>query len=98
MIELRIITETKGYKNTDEWLNRCTQNFQFSTLKESKEFLKDRYGKSSRQPMYRTVAGHDKKVGYVYKFKTQEDYRDGTTYKCIQHDWVDFRESHLITP
>jgi hypothetical protein len=95
MIELHITTTIKGYHPTNEWLNCNTTRESFPDLSAAKAWLKDRYGNCSRRPMY---VGEGRKVGYIYGFRNDEHYRDGTHYKFIQQDWVAFRESKLFTP
>jgi len=99
MIELQITMTSKGYGKSDKWQRFDKQTKHFSTLLEAKEWIKKTYGKSKKVPMYVDLKtnGGSKKIGYVIGFRNA-DMSHYPVEKCIQRDWIAFREVKTITP
>lgn len=90
MIWLKITRTGKGYSPKDEWQRFDSENKYFRSLKEAKDYLKERYGNCKRVKMY--CDPYNKHIGYIYSFRAD----DGR--KFIEQDWVEFREFQTITP
>jgi hypothetical protein len=93
--EVDIVMTAKpiGSKEPYHMFDHKTMSFQ--TMAEVKKFLKDRYGKSKRQPMYvDKKAGGSEKVGYVFGFNNA-DWSHAPVEKWHQQDWVNIAE---LTP
>lgn len=86
-IRLEITRTAKGYRPTARWHRYDFESRNFDTFAEAQTFLKERYGKAKRSPIYvDTKDGGAKQVGYVYGFRDS----DGAGYKYIAQDWIAF--------
>lgn len=88
----------KGYSPTAQWSRFGNDKVHASSLKELKEKLSERYGKSwkHRRPMYRDKAdGSTVRAGYIVGFRADDTGRFPVA-KWIQQDWVSFTECKPI--
>jgi hypothetical protein len=73
----------------------------FPAMKDVKAFLKDKYGTSRRQPMYRDKAdGSAEQMGYVYHFREDQQNRDKQSGRDVWYcqDWVTIRGIKTCNP
>ena len=65
--------------------NKETSKFQ--SVKEIKDFLKEKYGKCKKEKIYNDgITGEAKHVGYIYSYKTDKvSYNDSKKYN---QDWI----------
>lgn len=82
MIELSITRTAKAFGNQDDYTIYDEATKYFTDLAEAKEWLKEEFGNSKRQPMYvDNKDGSTRKVGHVYGFKNDYD-------KCYEQAWI----------
>jgi hypothetical protein len=94
MIRL-VITKTSkvaGTKDRPQIYDQTSKNFR--DVSEAKKYLKEEYGKASRQKMYAdTKDGKTIQTGYVYKYKDKDFDRDRNKYvHFVGNDWIEFQE------
>jgi len=93
--EVHITMTSKSIGSKGQYQVSGQEKKHFRTMDEVNKFLKDRYGKSKRSPMYiDKKAGGSEKVGYVYRF-IDADYSHAPVEKWYQQDWVSITE---LTP
>ena len=89
MIRLVITMTGKSYSPRDEYRQFASESHTFKDLKEAKAWIREQYGNSKRQPMYRGDMGH--KIGYVIGFRNA-DWSHSPVDKWLQQDWIEFQE------
>jgi len=90
MIQLKITMTGKGFSPKDKWSVFDGQTKEFNNMIDAKKWLKEKYGKSKRSPIFvDTVLGKTKQVGYVYGFRNA-DMSHVPVEKWLQQDWVHF--------
>jgi len=102
-IEVYITKQSKPAGHQNNYYTYYKQTEQFGDMKEFKNWLKETYGKSKRQKMYRdNKDGNSTHIGYVYHYKTDqyEELNNGhygyKTYYCL--DWVEVVEVETKNP
>ena len=96
MIKLNITMTGKSYDPKDTWRIFADETHTFEDVRTAREFLRDRYGKSKRQPMYQdTKDGKTHKVGYIYGFRNA-DHSHYPVERWLQQDWVNFSEEKPV--
>lgn len=96
MIQLNITMTGKGYAKGSRWQQMHHERLDFSDMAEARKYLRDRYGKCKRVPMYADKkSGETIKIGYVYGFRNS-DVSHYPVDKWIQQDWVEFLEVKSI--
>lgn len=93
MIQLKI-TMTGKNKSRDEYSMIDVERENFSDLPAAKKYLKDRYGKCIRKPIYRDTIKGAAKCGYVFCFRNA-DLSHSPVERWLQQDWVEFLQ---VTP
>jgi hypothetical protein len=93
MYQIRIQETAKGFSPNDFWTKLSVpEHHSFSDLKEVKEYLKKKYGKCKRVPMYYDDKdGKPIKCGYIYGFRNA-DLSHYPVVKWLQQDWVSINE------
>ena len=87
MIELRI-THTFKPAGRNQIRQRCpSKTYSFPRLIEAKAFLKERYGRCKRTPMYLDTPDNTFQVGWVYHYKQTESYHGSPRTSYIE-EWV----------
>lgn len=89
-VQLYIISTGKGYAPKSEWQGMNDETKTFANIKEAQAYLKERYGKAKRAPMYVDVNGKSKQIGWVIGFRNA-DWSHHPVDKWIQRDWVEVR-------
>jgi hypothetical protein len=94
MIRLVITKTAKGIGKKEPFQKFDQESHNFSNMQEAKKYLKEQYGKSSKDKMFiDTAKGKPKHIGYIYKFKQEEFDRDaGKNVHYIENDWVEFQQ------
>jgi hypothetical protein len=89
MFQLSIQATAKGYAAKDHWRHIAdTEYVCFSTFEEVKQYLRTRYAKSKRVPMYVDQKdGQTQQVGWVFGFRAV-DFSHAPIERWIQQDWV----------
>ena len=102
-VEAYITKQSRSAGNQNNYYTYDKQTKQFKDMKEFKVWLKEEYGNSKRQTMYRDDKdGNAVKVGYVIGFKTKEyeELNNGhygyKTYYCL--DWIEVIEVETKNP
>lgn len=87
-----ITTETsKGIREKADYSVFNNERETFLTLEEAKNHLKEKYGKTRRQKMYRdTKEGKSYQSGWIYSFRNKDWSHDSEEW--LQKDWVEIRE------
>lgn len=92
-VEIRITPTWKRWGTKDWYIRGGDEVQRFRSLKEAKTYLKDRYGKARRQPMYCELNdGTSIRTGWVihYSDYLQDRSRPRDTRLACQ-DWVSIR-------
>ena len=94
MIELHITYTGKSYSPKDSWrILNVDREVAFNNIDEVKNFLRNRYGKCKRVPMYRD--GNDGKAiqtGWIFGYRNA-DWSHYPVQKWLSQDWCEVRES-----
>lgn len=97
-IELHITKQSKRAGNQNNYYTYDKETKRFKTFEECKKWLKEEYGKSKRQPMYRDdKEGNAIKIGYVIGFKNH-DYENGEKYTYYERHWIKIVEIETKNP
>lgn len=94
MIEVRITPTAKGYSPRDSWHHLTTRDdvYHFDSKLEALAFIRERYGKAKRAPMYQDRAdGTPAKIGWVIGYRNS-DYSHYPVEHWLQQDWVSVLE------
>jgi hypothetical protein len=96
-VRLVITKRAKGMGQGKDWQIFDQESKTFPTMKKAKAFLKEQYGKASRDKMYiDTKSGKPLHIGYIYKFREKEWDRDKNAWdNYFEQDWVEFQQ---VTP
>ena len=95
-VEMYITKQSKRAGNQNNYYTYDKQTKQFRDMNECKKWLKEEYGKSKRQLMYRDdKEGNAIKVGYVIGFKDY-NYDERITY--YERHWVEIVEVETHNP
>lgn len=92
MIELHITATMKSYSPRAQWQRYESETHRFAGMKAARDYLRTRYGKAKRTPMYRDMTTGTKQTGYVIGFRAA-DWSHYPVVKWLQQDWIEFRES-----
>ena len=88
MYQLQIDKTGKGYGKNDKFSRFDHETIRFSDINQVKEYIKETYGKSKRQPMYKDGKdGKAVKCGIIIGFHNS-DYSHSPVNKWIQQDWI----------
>ena len=97
-VEVYITKQSKPAGNQNDYYTYDLQTKRFKDMKEFKQWLKEEYGNSKRQTMYRDDKdGNAVKVGYVISFKTKE-YEDGKYKTYYESHWIEVMEVETHNP
>ena len=97
-VEAYITKQSKPAGKQNKYYTYDLQTKRFKDMKEFKLWLKEEYGKSKRQIMYRDdKEGNAVKVGYVIGFKTKE-YEDGKYKTYYESHWIEVVEVETHNP
>jgi len=97
-VEAYITKQAKPAGNRSNYYTYDKQTKQFRDMKEFKQWLKEEYGNSKRQTMYRDDKNENAvKVGYVIGFKTKE-YEDGKYRTYYESHWIEVVEVETHNP
>lgn len=92
MIQLEITKISKSYDKKAKWSVFDIEKKLFNDVKESKEWIKQTYGKSKKTPMYiDTINGNSKRIGYIIGFRNT-DYQE----KWIENHWIEFQKIEVL--
>jgi hypothetical protein len=94
MIEMRITPTAKGYAPGAEWhhISERDEVKLFDSKREALAYIRERYGKAKRSPMYRDQTdGPPVKIGWVIGFRNS-DCSHYPEKKWLQQDWVQLME------
>lgn len=100
MIELLITPTGKSYSPRAEWqhMSERPERRVFETKQEARAWLKERYGRAKRVPMYRDQKeGAPVIVGYVIGYRNA-DWSHAPVQHWLQQDWIEFRETQPVSP
>lgn len=95
MIQVCITYTGKGYSPKDQWRTINHDIESFATIEEAKTFLKKRYGKCKRVPMYRDTKDGTKQTGWVYCYRNA-DWSHTPVEKWLSQDWCELRECKTL--
>ena len=91
-----VIQETSKPMGNTEGEDYSTFNMDretFPTLKEAKEYLKERYGDVKKVKIHiDDKGGKSSQIGWIYCFKNSDISHNSDTW--WQQDWVEVREIH----
>jgi hypothetical protein len=96
-IQLHITPTGKGYHPDSDWqhLSERPEIVEVEDVKAAQAYIRDRYGKAKRQPMYRDTASGTVKCGYVVGFRNA-DWSHSPVEHWLQQDWIELREVQPI--
>jgi hypothetical protein len=92
MIQIEIVPTARN-SSKENWTRMSdTERKNFEDLKTCKAYLKNRYGKCKRYPVFIDKENSEAlKYGYVFSFRNA-DYSHAPIQKWFQQDWVTFFE------
>lgn len=93
MVQITIEATGKGYHPSSRWtfLSSRPETVTVESMAEARRYLRDRYGKAKRMPMYVDADGQTKRVGYVIGYRNA-DYSHSPVNHWLQQDWISFQE------
>jgi hypothetical protein len=97
MIMIKINRTGKGYGRNAEWqhLTERPEEVFVADLAAARKYLREKYGKCSRQAMYNDYKDGTKRIGWVFGFRN-EDWSHSQVQKWLQQDWVSLYECSAV--
>lgn len=88
-LQVTIEQTGKSFHPSSDWqmLSDRPERFRFESMTEVREYLKERYGNSKRQPMYRDTKDGTIRCGWVIGFRNA-DWSHSPVQHWLQQDWV----------
>lgn len=98
MIRVNISSQKKGMSPKDEWQGMGVIDTTYhTTMKEAKDYLKAKYGKHKREPIYLDTKSRGTiQNGWCFSFRDWEFTSQGGRYYYIQQDWAAFDRVEAI--
>lgn len=95
-IQAHVTLTGKGYAPTAEWRVLGDETHTFPSMEEARAWLRTRYGKAKRAPMFRDRKdGTSVRCGYVIGYR-DSDVSHFPVEHWLAQDWVEFRTSEPI--